>query len=64
VGVAGGRWLWRLVDRGVGTVFPPVLPVAPLAAAVVVVLVVANVVALLPARRAARLRPAQVLRSE
>ena len=64
LGVAGGRWLWRLVDRGVGTVFPPVVPVAPLAAAVVVVLVVANVVALLPARRAARLRPAQVLRSE
>jgi hypothetical protein len=64
LGIVGGRLAWRwIADR------TPLLYVAPLATVAViltlpVVLVVANSLAALPARRAARLRTAEVLRTE
>jgi hypothetical protein len=63
-GVAVGRVAWQLVAEQT-----PMLHVAPLAVAAVVVtvvgtLVVGNAVAAWPAHRAARLRPADVLRTE
>lgn len=64
LGIAAGRWSWRWVADTT-----PLLYVAPVAATVVVLsvpvtLVLANAMAALPARRAARLRPADVLRAE
>lgn len=63
LGVALGRWLWSLFAHQIGV---PPAPVVPLLALLVIpaVLVVANVIAALPARAAARTRPAVVLRSE
>jgi len=64
LGVAGGRWLWRSVAEGLGVLprqFTPtlVLGVIPLA-----LIGLANLIALWPARTAARTRPALVLRTE
>ncbi len=64
LGIAAGRWSWRWVADAT-----PLLYVPPLATTVVVLsvpaaLVLAGVMAALPARRAARLRPADVLRAE
>ncbi|HEX7276148.1 MAG TPA: ABC transporter permease, partial [Acidimicrobiales bacterium] len=64
LGIASGRWAWRWVADAT-----PILYVPPVAAAVVFLsipaaLVLANAMAALPARRAARLRPAEVLRAE
>jgi ABC-type lipoprotein release transport system permease subunit len=64
VGVAAGRWSWRWVADATPLLYAP-----PVAAAVVLVsipaaLALAGVMATLPARRAARLRPAEVLRAE
>lgn len=64
LGIACGRLVWHWVAART-----PLVYVAPFAAAAVVVLVpsvllVANALAAWPARRAARLRPAEVLRTE
>lgn len=64
LGIAAGRWSWRWVADST-----PLLYVPPVAAAVVLVsvpaaLLLANAMAAVPARRAARLRPAEVLRAE
>lgn len=64
LGIAAGRWAWRWVADTT-----PLLYVPPLAWVVVLVsipaaLVLANAIAVLPATRAARLRPADVLRAE
>jgi hypothetical protein len=64
LGIAAGRWSWRWVADSTPLFYAP-----PLAAAVAVVsvpaaLLLANAMAALPARRAARLRPADVLRAE
>jgi ABC-type lipoprotein release transport system permease subunit len=64
LGIAAGRIAWRWVaDR------TPLIYVGPVAIVVVLVaipatLVLANALAVLPGRRAARVRPAQVLRTE
>jgi ABC-type lipoprotein release transport system permease subunit len=64
LGIAAGRTGWDRVAESV-----PLQAVPPFAAVAVlllvpVALVVANAVAVWPGRRVARLRPAQVLRSE
>lgn len=64
LGIAAGRWAWRWVAEAT-----PLLYVPPLAAVVVLIsipaaLLLANAMAALPARQAARLRPAEVLRAE
>jgi ABC-type lipoprotein release transport system permease subunit len=64
LGIAAGRWSWRWVAEATPLLY--VAPVATLAIAVAIpgALLLANVVAAMPARRAARLRPAETLRTE
>ena len=64
LGLAVGRVVWGEVASGIGTSGDPAVPWLVLLAAVPAVLVGTVVVALLPARKAATLRPAEVLRSE
>jgi putative ABC transport system permease protein len=64
LGVAVGRVVWGEVARGIGTAGDPAVPWRLILLAVPVVLAGTTLVALLPARRAARLSPAAVLRAE
>ncbi len=64
VGVIVGRWAWTALADDLGTVAEPIVPVLAVVLAVPVVLLIANAVAYVPGRIAARLRPATVLRSE
>ena len=63
-GLAAGRWIWTLFANQLGTVAPPTVSIATIATLVVGTVVIANLIALLPGRAAARVRPALVLRSE
>jgi hypothetical protein len=63
LGVAAGRWAWNLLAQGFA--IQPVAVISPgLLLAVPAVLLLANAVAAIPARTAARTRPAVVLRTE
>jgi hypothetical protein len=64
LGVIVGRWAWTALADSLGTVAQPIVPVLALALAVPIVMIIANAVAFVPGRIAARLRPATVLRSE
>jgi len=64
IGVIVGRWAWTALADDLGTVAEPIAPVLALVLAVPLVLLIANAVAYVPGRIAARLRPAAVLRSE
>jgi hypothetical protein len=64
IGVVVGRWVWTALADNLGTVAEPIVPVLALVVAVPAVLLIANAVAFVPGRIAARLRPATVLRSE
>jgi len=63
-GAALGRWLWTAFADQSGVVSSIRLPLGALLLVVPAALAVANLVATVPARTAARLRPAQALRSE
>jgi len=63
LGLAAGRWAWTLLAGQVAIV--PVPVISPLTLlAVPAVLVLANAIAAIPARKAARTQPATVLRAE
>jgi len=64
LGAALGRWTWVLFGNGLGIPAAPVTPVALVLLMVPVVILVANGVAFWPARTAALLSPAEVLRTE
>jgi len=64
VGIAAGRWLWLAFAHELSAVPDPVVPVASVALATVGALILANLVAALPGRRAARTPAAEVLRAE
>lgn len=64
LGIAAGRWSWRWVADTTPLLFVPPVAAGVVLLCVPVTLVLANVMAALPARRAARLRPADVLRAE
>lgn len=64
LGIVIGRVAWMSVARGLGVVVYTSVPVLWLLAIVVAVIAVDLVSSLLPARSAARLRPAETLRSE
>jgi hypothetical protein len=64
LGLVAGRWGWTLFARQLGIGRGTVVPVAAVLVTIPAVLAVANLVAALPARAAARTRPALVLRTE
>jgi hypothetical protein len=64
LGIAAGRWLWILFARDLSAVPDPVIPAASLALAAVAALILANLVAALPGRQAARTPAALLLRTE
>ncbi len=64
VGLVAGRVSWRLMVESVGVVDDPSQPWRLLVAVVPLTLAAAAAIAAVPAWRAARRRPAQVLRSE
>jgi len=59
-----GRAVWGAVATGAGFASIVTVPVVGLVGLVLATLVIVNLIAIVPARRAARLRPAVVLRSE
>lgn len=64
LGVALGRAVWRWFAEGLGAAAPAETPWLWLGIALVTTLILANLVAAVPARSAARVRPAIVLREE
>ncbi len=64
LGVIAGRLVWRLFAEQLGTSAEPAVPLLALGVLGLAALAVANLVAILPARSAARTQPAVALRSE
>jgi ABC-type lipoprotein release transport system permease subunit len=64
IGVVVGQSVYRFITDSIGAQSDATVPVGALAVAILVPLVVANLVAVLPARRARRLRPALHLTQE
>ena len=63
-GIALGRWLWTLFARAIYTVPEPSVPVLDIVAVALGALVLANLVAAIPGRIAARTPTALILRAE
>jgi hypothetical protein len=64
LGIAVGRWLWLAFAHELSAVPNPVVPAASVTLATVGALILANLVAALPGRRAARTPAAEALRAE
>jgi ABC-type lipoprotein release transport system permease subunit len=64
LGVAVGRWAWALFSSGLGIPPGALVPVPFVLLMIPAALLAANAVAYWPARAAARLSPARVLRAE
>jgi ABC-type lipoprotein release transport system permease subunit len=64
LGVALGRWAWTLFAEQIGVVPQPVTPLPLLLLVIPAAVLLANLVAFLPARAAARTPAASVLRAE
>ena len=64
LGLIVGRFAWRQVAGSLGVATDPAIPAYGILATAAGVIVVAVIAALIPAARAARLRPAEVLRQE
>jgi ABC-type lipoprotein release transport system permease subunit len=62
--VIAGRWAWALFAGAVGVDSQATVEVAFVLLAIPATLVLANLIAVWPGWRAARLRPAAVLRTE
>jgi FtsX-like permease family len=64
LGIAAGRWLWLAFANQLSAVPDPVVPAASITLAAVAALILANLVAALPGRAAARTPAALLLRAE
>jgi len=64
LGIAAGRWMWVLFAHALSAVPEPVIPTASVVLAAVAALVLANLVAAVPGRQAARTPAALLLRAE
>jgi len=63
-GIGLGRWTWRLVAEGAGSVSPPIVPLVAVVAVIPATLLVANLLATGPGWAAGRVQPARVLKAE
>jgi ABC-type lipoprotein release transport system permease subunit len=64
LGVISGRWAWSVFADHLGVVPDPVIPILAVLLAVPATIVLANLLAVVPGRIAARLKAGPVLRSE
>ncbi|MFY9588551.1 MAG: FtsX-like permease family protein [Actinomycetota bacterium] len=64
LGIVVGRWTWRVIARYAGFAAVPIVPALQIVIVIVSALAAAILLAALPARSAARTRPALVLRTE
>ena len=64
LGIAAGRWIWRLAARSTGALVEPVISEALLGATVAAAFGLASLIAGIPARTAGRTPPAVILRAE
>jgi putative ABC transport system permease protein len=64
LGLVAGRWTWSYFADQIGVVPEPVIALVPALLAIPAALVLANLVAAIPGRIAARTRPSVVLRTE
>jgi ABC-type lipoprotein release transport system permease subunit len=64
IGIALGRWLWDLFASEISAVPSPVIPFGEIAAITIGALLIANVVAALPGRLAARTPSAVIFTQE
>lgn len=64
LGLAGGRLAWGALAGQLGIVNNPVTPTAAVLLAIPVAILLANLAAVWPGRRSARLLPAEILRAE
>lgn len=64
LGVAAGRWTWRMFADSLGIVPAPVLPLTVSLGILPLALLVANLIAAGPGRMAARVQPATALVAE
>ena len=64
LGIAAGRWLWLAFAGELAAVPDPVIPAVSITLAALAALILANVVAAVPGRRAARTPAAEALRAE
>jgi hypothetical protein len=64
MGIAGGRWGWRVFAGQLGVLPDPAVPMVAIFVAIPAALILANLVAAFPGRTAARSQPATALRSE
>ena len=63
-GIAGGRWAWHIFAAQLGVLPEPAVPLATIFIAIPAALALANLIAAAPARAAARIQSATVLRTE
>jgi hypothetical protein len=64
LGIAAGRWAWASFARDLGIPAAGIMPFPPILLMVPAVIIIANTLAFWPGRTAARLKPAEVLRTE
>ena len=64
LGIVLGRVSWNVLADNLGTVAEPITAVVVVLLSIPVVLALVNLIAYIPGRMAARLRPAVILRSE
>ena len=64
LGVITGRLVWIAFAQNMGAIETPVVPLVAFGIAALIIVTLANVAAAIPARRARRVRPAQLLRTE
>lgn len=64
VGIAAGRWAWAVFASQLNVVDEPVLPWLPVLLAIPAAVLLANLLAAIPGRVAARVQPALLLRTE
>jgi ABC-type lipoprotein release transport system permease subunit len=64
LGIGAGRWSWTTFSNQLGYVPEPVVRLLPILLTIPAALILGNLIAALPARAAARTRPAEVFRTE